>query len=224
MKTLRCLIIGIFWEECPPKKERREKIVKYLVAVCCILLWCFLSIAAFSEEAQAASGDVGGETSSIKQKPLKSTVPQMQSQVIMKPLGGNIQLDKDKLKTLKLKQYTAADFDKLFKEMLELMDSLKRVDMDFEKALKDRAQAEEDCKNRNYTVQDQLAAGCQPSDTLEHCMDKLYHDCLNKKWPIKMKYLEDMSTAWLNKTQKVNQLSNEYGKNMQWMIKTFKGP
>ncbi len=151
-------------------------------------------------------------------------MPGVQSQTTIKPLGGNIQLDKEKLKALKLRQYTAADFDKLFRQMHELMDSLKRIDMDFQKTLKGRAQAEEDCKNQNYTVQDQLAAGCQPSDTLEHCMGKLYQDCLKKRWPMTTKYLEDMSTAWLNQTQKVNQFSNEYSRNMQWMIKTFKGP
>jgi len=34
------------------------------------------------------------------------------------------------------------------------------------------------CLNKDHTVSDQQAAGCQSSDTLSACMDKIYNHCL----------------------------------------------
>ena len=52
------------------------------------------------------------------------------------------------------------------------------------------------CANRSYSVQDQMAAGCQGSDTVDQCTEKLFRNCLRRYEQDKTSY-NDSSHAGL---------------------------
>jgi len=66
------------------------------------------------------------------------------------------------------------NFDKLNQQYSEFSGSAKK----FESGAGAMSGIAKECANKAYNVQDQKAAGCTGTDTLNQCMDKLYKHCV----------------------------------------------
>jgi hypothetical protein len=78
------------------------------------------------------------------------------------------------------------------------------------------------CKNKEYTVADQLAAGCKPTESMQQCLDKLYPWCVSeKKKDLGWQYFQRHSQKALELTEKLKTLSTQYNAGVQLLISTY---
>jgi hypothetical protein len=78
------------------------------------------------------------------------------------------------------------------------------------------------CSTRAYSAQDQKAAGCQGSNTVEQCVEKLYDYCMSKCCPGKESF--GKTTSQLSATsQKLAQRAQSYASHVQQMLDLYYG-
>jgi hypothetical protein len=78
------------------------------------------------------------------------------------------------------------------------------------------------CSTRAYSAQDQKAAGCQGSNTVEQCMEKLYDYCMSKCCPGKESF--GKTTSQLSAaSQKLAQRAQSYANHVQQMLDLYYG-
>lgn len=88
-----------------------------------------------------------------------------------KPLKGEIRMSPGKVRAIGSMLITLDGLNQKFTEF-------SRKASGYEYGAKARSTIATQCASRAYTVQDQEAAGCSGSDTMDQCMDKLYKHCL----------------------------------------------
>ncbi len=87
------------------------------------------------------------------------------------PLKGEIRLSPGKVRAMGSMLITLDGLNQKFTEF-------SRKAGGYEYGAKARSKIAKQCASKAYTVQDQKAAGCTGSDTVDQCMDKLYEHCL----------------------------------------------
>lgn len=86
------------------------------------------------------------------------------------PLKGEIRMSPGKLRPISM-PITLDGLNQRFTEF-------SRKATGYEYGATARTRIARQCAGKAYTVQDQRAVGCTGSDTVDQCMDKLYHHCL----------------------------------------------
>lgn len=79
------------------------------------------------------------------------------------------------------------------------------------------------CLAKSYSVQDQQAAGCAGTDTVNQCMDKLYKYCIGSYkggTGNKTEFINRFKTA-LEKSNNINSKSKMYSDQLQTLINTM---
>lgn len=79
------------------------------------------------------------------------------------------------------------------------------------------SQALTSCSSKKYTVQEQMAAGCMGSDTLNQCMEKLYAHCTAFA---KTKFTKEVVHE-IAAVRKLIQMAQAYEKHIEWMSDTY---
>ncbi|PKN37914.1 MAG: hypothetical protein CVU62_09345 [Deltaproteobacteria bacterium HGW-Deltaproteobacteria-2] len=76
------------------------------------------------------------------------------------------------------------------------------------------------CLAKSYSVQDQQAAGCAGTDTVNHCMDKLYKYCIGSYKGgsgNKENFIKKFKTA-LERSNDINAKSKNYSNQLQTLL------
>ncbi len=68
-------------------------------------------------------------------------------------------------------------------ELEELFDALDGAAGSYEKGIDTVAKIQKHCAEKSYSIPDQTAAGCHGNETLDQCMEKLVHHCLETYRP-----------------------------------------
>ncbi len=76
------------------------------------------------------------------------------------------------------------------------------------------------CLTKSYSVQDQQAAGCAGTDTVNQCMDKLYKYCIGNytgEYGSKEAFKQQFKTA-LERAKDINTKSKKYSDQLQTLL------
>lgn len=73
------------------------------------------------------------------------------------------------------------------------------------------------CPNKNYSVQDQQAAGCKGNDTLDQCMEKLFDHCMAKS----RQRLQQSAPAEIAAVRSLAKLVEAYVNYVEYLLNTY---
>lgn len=76
------------------------------------------------------------------------------------------------------------------------------------------------CSTANYSVQDQQAAGCKGSDTLDQCHEKLFNHCVSTSGGYQMKFRGEAEKE-LASARKLAQIAQALANHTEYMLNTY---
>ncbi len=133
------------------------------------LVW--IAAAVFSLVIQSALAE--DQQVQVKEKPQLSRTPAAAAD--LKPLQKPIQLAPAvKMRTTTPKLMLPVHFEQLAKQFHDLAGNAQ----EYEVGVATMPEIQKACAEKSYSVQDQMAAGCNGNETLNQCMEKVVHHCI----------------------------------------------
>lgn len=171
---------------------------------------CFILISSFSYAEQRGTGNIGLNKTTVspaKQelKPLQQPLSAIQF-AVPSPY-----------------QFLLITIDNVYDARNELQDAVGKgylsasIDDELRSYYKPHVK---NCLAKSYSVQDQQAAGCAGTDTVNQCMDKLYKYCIGSYkggTGNKAEFINRFKTA-LEKSNNINSKSKKYSDQLQTLI------